>query len=206
MTLRSAKSQEPKPNPQEREDGQPKNPKQPKPKPVPAPAPAPESEPEPEPEPEPAPEPRPEPEHQGPIVLRSNRSKPSRTRPQGSTAQGKRKRETGSNETPGMAKQANDNKFRLDESQPPLFKLPGIFHDMVLNAWNKTPLKEAMETLSTKQIHVATMCSGTESPLLALDIIKEGKQTPHLSVWHFLTLCHRSSDVWKACVKYKASF
>ena len=88
-------------------------------------------------------------------------------------AKDKGKREKGSKE----ATHASGTKFHLDESQPPLSKLPAIFHDMVVNAWNKTPLKEAMDVLSERQIHVATMCSGTESPLLALDIIKEGKLT-----------------------------
>ena len=83
----------------------------------------------------------------------------------------KRKRDVGSRE----AAPASGSRFHLDESQPPLSTLPAIFHDMVLNAWNKTPLKEAMDVLSGKQVHIATMCSGTESPLLALDIIKEGK-------------------------------
>lgn len=85
-----------------------------------------------------------------------------------------------SKETSSTARPASADKFHLDESRPPLFKLPAIFHDMVVNAWTKTPLEDTLETLSKKQIHIATMCSGTESPLLALDIIKEGKHAPRL--------------------------
>ena len=105
------------------------------------------------------------------------RTEPAISQP-GPKPSGSEKEKSVSKEKSGTAKQASTDKFHLDESHPPLFKLPAIFHDMVLNAWNKTPLKDAMEGLSKKQIHIATMCSGTESPLLALDIIKEGKHAP----------------------------
>lgn len=63
----------------------------------------------------------------------------------------------------------------LDGSLSPLSNLTEIFHDMVNNAWNKIALPEALSFLSDKEINVATMCSGTESPLLALGKIQHGK-------------------------------
>lgn len=107
------------------------------------------------------------------------RTKPAQRQP-GPRPNESRKEKTKSKETSSTARQASADKFHLDESRPPLFKLPAIFHDMVVNAWTKTPLEDTLETLSKKQIHIATMCSGTESPLLALDIIKEGKHVPCL--------------------------
>ena len=66
--------------------------------------------------------------------------------------------------------------FCVDESLPPLSTLDAIFHDLVSRAWKLIPLEPAIHYLSTKQIHIATMCSGTESPLLAMNQIQDGKQ------------------------------
>ena len=66
--------------------------------------------------------------------------------------------------------------FCVDESLPPLSTLDAIFHDLVSRAWEVIPLEPAIHYLSTKQIHIATMCSGTESPLLAMNQIQDGKQ------------------------------
>ena len=81
-------------------------------------------------------------------------------------------------EVSGLKEQRNTGKFRIDTSLPPLFDLGAIFHDMVSNAWRNIPLEEAIKSLSDKQIHIATMCSGTESPLLALGKIEDGKHQP----------------------------
>ncbi len=63
----------------------------------------------------------------------------------------------------------------LNESLPPLSDLPAIFDDLVSRALEKTSLAEAMKVLPQKRINVATMCSGTESPLLALNMIQNSK-------------------------------
>lgn len=63
----------------------------------------------------------------------------------------------------------------LDEYLSPPSNLNDIFHDMVNNAWSKIALPEAMRFLSDKEVNVATMCSGTESPLLALGKIQNGE-------------------------------
>ena len=77
-----------------------------------------------------------------------------------------------------IAKLSSSGKFRIAVRGPPLEELHQVFHDMVVNGYNRLPLKEAMDSLGHKQIHIATMCSGTESPLLALGMIQEGKHEP----------------------------
>lgn len=109
-----------------------------------------------------------------PTRASTNQAKPAEKQ-RASNPNDNRTQETRSKEAAGVARQTNVGKYHLAASHPPLFKLPAIFHDMVTNAWNKTPMKEAMDWLSTRQINIATMCSGTESPLLALGIIQEGK-------------------------------
>ena len=78
-------------------------------------------------------------------------------------------------------------RVHIDGSLPPLSDLDAIFNDMVSNAWEKTPLAEAMELLSDKSINIATMCSGTESPLLALGKIQNGKHESWPSVLQTVT-------------------
>ena len=63
----------------------------------------------------------------------------------------------------------------LDESLPPLSDLPAIFDDLVSRALTQPSMAEAMKVLPHKRINVATMCSGTESPLLALNMIQNSK-------------------------------
>ena len=66
-------------------------------------------------------------------------------------------------------------KFQIDMTLPPLSDLNEIFHDLVSRAWTELPMPGAMEDLSGKEVHVATMCSGTESPLLAMYRMQDGK-------------------------------
>ncbi|CAL1714237.1 unnamed protein product [Somion occarium] len=52
---------------------------------------------------------------------------------------------------------------------PPISSIPSIFSDMV----KRFPqIKSVVEHLNGRKMRVATMCSGTESPLLALDLIR----------------------------------
>ena len=54
---------------------------------------------------------------------------------------------------------------------PPISSIPAIFLDMV----KRFPkIKSVVEHLKGRKMRVATMCSGTESPLLALDLIRRG--------------------------------
>ncbi|THG95090.1 hypothetical protein EW026_g6497 [Hermanssonia centrifuga] len=54
-------------------------------------------------------------------------------------------------------------------SLPPIHAIPAIFHDLVERA---PQIKSVVEHLEGRKMRVATMCSGTESPLLALDLIR----------------------------------
>ena len=55
-----------------------------------------------------------------------------------------------------------------DSSLPPISRLPDIFLDIV----SRLPEVETLaEHIQGRKLRVATMCSGTESPLLALNLI-----------------------------------
>ena len=55
-----------------------------------------------------------------------------------------------------------------DSSLPPISRLPDIFLDIV----SRLPdVKTLAEHIQGRKLRVATMCSGTESPLLALNLI-----------------------------------
>lgn len=56
---------------------------------------------------------------------------------------------------------------------PPLDDINSIFADMASNAM-KLGLSKALENLGDRPINIATMCSGTESPLLAIDLLSKG--------------------------------
>ncbi|KAI0773312.1 hypothetical protein BD413DRAFT_541087 [Trametes elegans] len=52
---------------------------------------------------------------------------------------------------------------------PPIYQIPAIFSDLV----SRIPqIKDVAEHLKGRKMRVATMCSGTESPLLALNLIQ----------------------------------
>jgi chemotaxis protein histidine kinase CheA len=53
---------------------------------------------------------------------------------------------------------------------PPMHDLPTIFSDLVGHI---PQIKKVAERIQGRKLRVATMCSGTESPLLALDLIRK---------------------------------
>jgi len=53
-------------------------------------------------------------------------------------------------------------------SLPPIHDIPAMFSDLVSRV---PPLKGIAEHVQGRKLRVATMCSGTESPLLALEMI-----------------------------------
>ena len=59
--------------------------------------------------------------------------------------------------------------IRIDPSDlPPIHHIPTIFSDLV----RRFPkIQSVTSYLQGRKLRVATMCSGTESPLLALDLI-----------------------------------
>lgn len=62
-----------------------------------------------------------------------------------------------------------NNKLPPDQSDlPPINDIPRIFSDLV----NRVPkIQDVVERIRGRKLRVATMCSGTESPLLALNLI-----------------------------------
>lgn len=64
----------------------------------------------------------------------------------------------------------NNAKAAPDASTlPPISRIPDIFADLVSNA---PEIASVGEHLKGRKMRVATMCSGTESPLLALDLMR----------------------------------
>ncbi|TFK29687.1 DNA repair protein rad8 [Coprinopsis marcescibilis] len=59
---------------------------------------------------------------------------------------------------------------------PPINEIPAIFDDLV----SRIPqIKEVVEHVKGRNLRVATMCSGTESPLLALELIQKSIEEQH---------------------------
>ncbi|KAL2052512.1 hypothetical protein ABVK25_007072 [Lepraria finkii] len=70
---------------------------------------------------------------------------------------------------------ASENEFftftpGIDQSLPALSDIQDIFNDITSRAY-ESGFNEAVDLLDGRVINVATICSGTESPLLALDMI-----------------------------------
>lgn len=61
----------------------------------------------------------------------------------------------------------------LASDLPPLHTLTEIFADMASNAL-KMGFEHVLSRLGSRPLRVATMCSGTEAPLLALELIQTG--------------------------------
>lgn len=59
---------------------------------------------------------------------------------------------------------------------PPIHEIPDIFSDLV----SRIPkIKDVAELVIGRKLRVATMCSGTESPLLALELIQKSISDQH---------------------------
>ncbi|KAK2750622.1 hypothetical protein FQN57_002693 [Myotisia sp. PD_48] len=60
----------------------------------------------------------------------------------------------------------------LDRSLPPIYKIDKIFDDLATKA-RQNGFNKFLEHIGSRELRVATMCSGTESPLLALEMIQD---------------------------------
>lgn len=65
----------------------------------------------------------------------------------------------------------------IDENLQPLYKIEEIFEDMTARAC-KLGFKKVVNHLKNRKLRVATMCSGTESPILALRLVSDGEVCP----------------------------
>lgn len=74
----------------------------------------------------------------------------------------------------------------LDESLPPMDSLEAIFQDLVNKALS-LGFADVLRRLGDRPLRVATVCSGTESPLLALKMIMQGMYKGS-SEFHWLVL------------------
>lgn len=59
---------------------------------------------------------------------------------------------------------------------PPISDIPAIFDDLVSHI---PEIREVAEHVAGRKLRVATMCSGTESPLLALELIQKSILEQH---------------------------
>lgn len=66
-------------------------------------------------------------------------------------------------------------KTRLASHLPPLYKLEDIYEHMTKRALELN-FDDVLAHLGSKPLRVVTMCSGTESPLLALEMVQNGKR------------------------------
>ena len=62
----------------------------------------------------------------------------------------------------------------LARKLPPMHKLKDIFNDLTAKAM-ELGLPDVLKHLGGRPLRVATMCSGTESPLLALEMVQNSE-------------------------------
>lgn len=62
----------------------------------------------------------------------------------------------------------------LNSSLPPIHRIEEIFDDLTIQA-EKNGLNAFLQHIGTRELRVATMCSGTEAPLLALEMVRDSK-------------------------------
>jgi hypothetical protein len=74
---------------------------------------------------------------------------------------------------------------QLALSLPPLYKLSDIYKSLADKAIN-LGLDEVLEYLGERPLRVVTVCSGTEAPLLALEMVKDSEYPPFLYLYFYL--------------------
>jgi site-specific DNA-cytosine methylase len=84
----------------------------------------------------------------------------------------------------------------IDFNLPPIDNIEDSFMDMTAKAL-ELGLDDALDTLNGRQINVATMCSGTESPLLAIKQISKALQKTGKSPLHIHQKFAAEIDVFK---------
>lgn len=80
----------------------------------------------------------------------------------------------------GFERDTYTYKNGIDETLEPITNIRQAFEDLVKRLQKHVPeFNEFLRSLKKRRIRIATMCSGTESPILALKIIAESKQLFH---------------------------
>lgn len=73
-------------------------------------------------------------------------------------------------------KKASKSSAPESSDYPPMNEIPAIFDDLL----GRIPeIKQVVEHVAGRKLRVATMCSGTESPLLALELIQKSILEQH---------------------------
>ncbi|CAI7674692.1 unnamed protein product [Penicillium pancosmium] len=80
-----------------------------------------------------------------------------------------------------MRGSSSSDKTYFDYDQPPLHRIEDIFVDLTQNALSHD-LGNALRILKDRPLRVATVCSGTESPLLAMNMVKKGEYQVTLNI------------------------
>lgn len=62
----------------------------------------------------------------------------------------------------------------LDRSAPPIVRIDEIFDDIAVKA-QANGIEKFLDHIGSRPLKVATLCSGTESPLLALELLTDSK-------------------------------
>jgi hypothetical protein len=75
---------------------------------------------------------------------------------------------------PEISRSLAGDTMYLDLGKPPLHDLVKIFEDLSNKALEKG-FEKVLDALAGRPLRVATVCSGTESPLLALEMIQQGE-------------------------------
>jgi hypothetical protein len=65
-------------------------------------------------------------------------------------------------------------KIGVDEALRPIFDIKDIFGDITDKAC-ELGFKKVITHLKGRKLKIATMCSGTESPLLAIQLVSDGR-------------------------------
>lgn len=65
-------------------------------------------------------------------------------------------------------------KIGVDETLKPISDIKDIFGD-ITNKACELGLKKVVTHLKGRKLKIATMCSGTESPLLAIQLVSDGR-------------------------------
>lgn len=66
-------------------------------------------------------------------------------------------------------------KKAVDTDLPPLSNLPDIFEDIARKVSEEGLLEQLLSRIGQREIRIGTICSGTESPILALNEFCSGK-------------------------------
>ena len=67
-----------------------------------------------------------------------------------------------------------DEHFHFEGDHAPIHDIGEIFEDMAIKAYNHLGLEQVIRNVG-RQLRVATMCSGTESPILAVQLVNDGR-------------------------------